>query len=93
MSRAKARMISKNLHWKILRQTCQVCNVYTYVYHVCMFYLFCVGTWQTKAVFPSSSLTKISSQVPLQMASMLLVNPTTAYRMLKDFVHLKEGTL
>ena len=35
---------------------------------------------------------KISQSIPLQMAATISVNPTTAYRMLTDFVNLKPGT-
>ena len=35
---------------------------------------------------------KISQSIPLQMAATISINPTTAYRMLKDFVNLKPGT-
>ena len=38
------------------------------------------------------SFTRISSAIPLELAATLSVNPTTAYRMLKDFVTLKPGT-
>ena len=35
---------------------------------------------------------KISKSIPLQMAATISINPTTAYRMLKDFINLKSGT-
>lgn len=34
---------------------------------------------------------KVSSSVPVEFAATLQVNPPTAYRMLKDFVHLRPG--
>ena len=56
--------------------------------HVCFAY---VGTWQTCGVFQADDWIKIAKEVPLNLAATLLVNPCTAYRMLKDFVQLKEG--
>ncbi|XP_058791718.1 enoyl-[acyl-carrier-protein] reductase, mitochondrial [Phymastichus coffea] len=49
------------------------------------------GTWQTHGIYESHELFKIHSQMDTAVASMLNVNPCTAYRMLKDFVALKEG--
>lgn len=49
------------------------------------------GTWQTCGVFQADDWIKIAKDVPLNLAATLLVNPCTAYRMLKDFVQLKEG--
>ena len=36
---------------------------------------------------------KVSKSMPLHMAATLSINPTTAYRMLKDFVDLKKGNI
>lgn len=51
------------------------------------------GTWQTGGVFQADDWIKIPKGVPLNLAATLLVNPCTAYRMLKDFVPLEEGKL
>ncbi|KAG2169282.1 hypothetical protein VTO58DRAFT_109144 [Aureobasidium pullulans] len=51
------------------------------------------GTWRTHAQTTTENLLKIedkSGLTPLQ-AGTVSVNPCTAYRMLKDFVALKEG--
>lgn len=42
-------------------------------------------------MFQADDWIKIAKDVPLNLAATLLVNPCTAYRMLKDFVQLKEG--
>jgi trans-2-enoyl-CoA reductase len=52
------------------------------------------GTWRTRAAMPASDvqlLPGFNDQVSLVHAATLTVNPSTAYRMLKDFVQLKEG--
>lgn len=49
------------------------------------------GTWRTEAVAPSSNVMKISEKIKLEDAATIAVNPCTAYRMLEDFVALKEG--
>lgn len=52
------------------------------------------GTWRTHAALPASDvqlLPGFNNQVSLVHAATLTVNPSTAYRMLKDFVELKEG--
>lgn len=51
------------------------------------------GTWRTHGVTHSDRLLKVPSDgsiTPVQAAT-VSVNPCTAYRMLKDFVPLKEG--
>ena len=51
------------------------------------------GTWRTHAQMTPSNLLKIENKegiTPIQ-AGTVSVNPCTAYRMLKDFVQLKEG--
>jgi len=35
---------------------------------------------------------KIPNDIPFEFAATVSVNPSTAYRMLKDFVDLKEGS-
>ncbi|XP_012538713.2 enoyl-[acyl-carrier-protein] reductase, mitochondrial isoform X1 [Monomorium pharaonis] len=49
------------------------------------------GIWRTQANYNFKDLMKIPSDVDLVVASMMNVNPCTAYRMLKDFVPLKPG--
>ncbi|XP_033330834.1 enoyl-[acyl-carrier-protein] reductase, mitochondrial [Megalopta genalis] len=50
-----------------------------------------LGTWRTHATYNSGELMKVPKDVGTIEASMLNVNPCTAYRMLKDFVSLKAG--
>ncbi|KAI4496689.1 hypothetical protein M0804_000499 [Polistes exclamans] len=50
-----------------------------------------LGTWRTDAIYESKDLLKIPKEVGIVEASMMNVNPCTAYRMLKDFVCLKHG--
>nr|XP_012218506.1 PREDICTED: probable trans-2-enoyl-CoA reductase, mitochondrial [Linepithema humile]XP_012218507.1 PREDICTED: probable trans-2-enoyl-CoA reductase, mitochondrial [Linepithema humile] len=49
------------------------------------------GIWRTQANYDSKDVMKISSDISLVEASMMNVNPCTAYRMLRDFVSLKPG--
>ncbi|KAM5269779.1 enoyl-[acyl-carrier-protein] reductase, mitochondrial isoform 1-T1 [Hipposideros larvatus] len=50
-----------------------------------------LGTWRTEAVFSEEALVAVPSDIPLQSAATLAVNPCTAYRMLMDFEQLKPG--
>ncbi|XP_054996824.1 enoyl-[acyl-carrier-protein] reductase, mitochondrial isoform X2 [Sorex araneus] len=50
-----------------------------------------LGTWRTEAVFRADALIRVPSDIPLQSAATLGVNPCTAYRMLKDFEQLRPG--
>lgn len=50
-----------------------------------------LGTWRTHVVLTSDVLLKIPKDLGIVEAATLTVNPCTAYRMLKDFVELKEG--
>ena len=43
-----------------------------------------VGTWQTLATIPVKGLFKVPSDIPVEMAAMCMVNPPTAWRMLRD---------
>lgn len=49
------------------------------------------GTWRTVAVSDQEMLRKVPNDVPAISAATIMVNPCTAYRMLKDFVCLHEG--
>ncbi|XP_012267600.2 enoyl-[acyl-carrier-protein] reductase, mitochondrial [Athalia rosae] len=49
------------------------------------------GTWRTHATYNSQQLLKVPKELGNIEASMLNVNPCTAYRMLKDFACLKRG--
>jgi len=49
------------------------------------------GTWRTHAVTSENNLLKISSDIPIHQAASISVNPSTALRLLEDFVSLKEG--
>ncbi|XP_039714638.1 enoyl-[acyl-carrier-protein] reductase, mitochondrial isoform X2 [Pteropus medius] len=50
-----------------------------------------LGTWRTEAVFSEEALIRVPSDIPLQTAATLSVNPCTAYRMLMDFEQLQPG--
>lgn len=50
-----------------------------------------LGTWRSHALFKETDVVKVPSDLPLPEAANITVNPCTAYRMLKDFVDLKEG--
>ncbi|XP_055253838.1 enoyl-[acyl-carrier-protein] reductase, mitochondrial isoform X3 [Moschus berezovskii] len=50
-----------------------------------------LGTWRTEAVFGEEELITVPSDIPLQSAATLGVNPCTAYRMLVDFEQLQPG--
>jgi trans-2-enoyl-CoA reductase len=49
------------------------------------------GTWQTNPVFPQEHLHKIPCDIPIALAAAMMINPPSAYLMLKDFVQLQEG--
>lgn len=50
-----------------------------------------MGTWRTHALYPSQKLYKIPRNVEHIDAATITVNPSTAYRMLRDFVQLNKG--
>ncbi|KAK8447104.1 hypothetical protein SEVIR_8G020425v4 [Setaria viridis] len=49
------------------------------------------GTWQTYIVKNESVWHKVRSDVPMEYAATVTVNPLTALRMLRDFVQLNPG--
>ncbi|CAL4996022.1 unnamed protein product [Urochloa decumbens] len=49
------------------------------------------GTWQTYIVKHQSVWHKVRSDVPMEYAATITVNPLTALRMLQDFVQLNPG--
>ncbi|KAM0684745.1 hypothetical protein MDAP_000520 [Mitosporidium daphniae] len=51
------------------------------------------GTWREESFVCSNDLIKVDNTLPLAMASMLHVNPCTAYRLLDDFSIMKPGSL
>lgn len=52
-----------------------------------------LGTWRTHGIYESAQLFPIpfASDLPTTTLATLLVNPPTAYRLLKDFVQRKQG--
>lgn len=50
-----------------------------------------LGTWQTHIIFPDKDLLKVPSNVDNVNAATVIVNPATAFRMLRDFVQLSPG--
>jgi len=51
-----------------------------------------VGTWAEQVVCPAEHLLKIPSDTPVEQASMLKVNPLTAWCMLTQFIDLPKGS-
>jgi mitochondrial enoyl-[acyl-carrier protein] reductase / trans-2-enoyl-CoA reductase len=51
------------------------------------------GTWRKQLLSCAESWMKIPKDIPVNHASMLAVNPCTAFRMLKDFVTLEPGDI
>lgn len=50
-----------------------------------------LGTWRPELICPAESLLRVPTDLPVEAAATILVNPCTAYRMLEDFVELKAG--
>ncbi|KYR02553.1 trans-2-enoyl-CoA reductase [Tieghemostelium lacteum] len=50
-----------------------------------------VGTWRTKGVFNEKQFHKVPSDIPAEYLASVSINPTTAYRLLEDFVKLQAG--
>lgn len=50
-----------------------------------------LGTWRTHAIFQSENLYKVPKDVQDANAATITVNPSTAFRMLRDFIQLKSG--
>ena len=51
-----------------------------------------VGTWAEQVVCPADYVLKIPSATPVEQASMLKVNPLTAWCMLTQFIDLPKGS-
>mmetsp|Transcript_22694 Transcript_22694/g.21919 ORF Transcript_22694/g.21919 Transcript_22694/m.21919 type:complete len:298 (-) Transcript_22694:342-1235(-) len=49
------------------------------------------GTWRQEAVAQEKELIKVANNIPAAYASTLAINPSTAYRLLRDFVNLSPG--
>lgn len=49
------------------------------------------GVWQEAVTAEADAFEKAPADLPLEMAAMAFINPPTAYRLLHDFVELKEG--
>lgn len=49
------------------------------------------GTWRTHAVVGEDDLIRVPGDIPVEYAATLSVNPSTAYRLLRDFGHLRPG--
>lgn len=50
-----------------------------------------LGTWRTHAVLDASQVYKVRDDIDCVPLAGITSNPSTAYRMLKDFVNLKPG--
>lgn len=51
-----------------------------------------VGTWAEQVVCPADHILKIPADTPVEQASMLKVNPLTAWCMLTQFIDLPKGS-
>lgn len=49
------------------------------------------GTWRSQGVAEETQLLKVPNDIPPEYAATISVNPSTAYRMLSDFVDLQPG--
>ena len=49
------------------------------------------GTWRSHAIVPKDAFIKIPNNLDRNACATIQVNPSTAFRMLMDFVKLKEG--
>lgn len=50
-----------------------------------------LGVWAEGVTAAADAFEKAPDDLPLEMAAMAFINPPTAYRLLHDFVELKEG--
>lgn len=50
-----------------------------------------VGTWSERVIAPVSRVFPVPPSVTPETGALLIVNPATAWRMLADFVELREG--
>jgi len=50
-----------------------------------------IGTWRSHVVCDSDTFIRVRNDMPVLGAATMLINPCTAYRMLKDYVDLKPG--
>ncbi|NDV61383.1 zinc-binding dehydrogenase [Puniceicoccales bacterium CK1056] len=48
------------------------------------------GSWQTLVTVPAADLMVVPNEIPVEMAAMVMVNPPTAWRILRD-AHLDDG--
>ena len=49
------------------------------------------GTWRSRALAKEDDLIRVPNDIPVAYAATLAVNPSTAYRMLRDFRKLEPG--
>ncbi|GFO01702.1 enoyl-[acyl-carrier-protein] reductase, mitochondrial [Plakobranchus ocellatus] len=49
------------------------------------------GTWQTFKLTEDTEVIKVRNDIPVLAAATILINPCSAYRMLKDFADLQAG--
>ncbi|XP_075051616.1 enoyl-[acyl-carrier-protein] reductase, mitochondrial isoform X3 [Mixophyes fleayi] len=50
-----------------------------------------LGTWRTEGVFSEEALVRVPSDISVEGAATLSVNPCTAYRLLSDYETLRPG--
>ena len=61
------------------------------MYHCNYYRINISGTWRTHVVDSASKFISVTQDISVNFAATLQVNPPTAYRMLKDFIHLQPG--
>lgn len=52
---------------------------------------FTLGTWSERVVVRADRIAVVPEEMDMGLAALLMVNPATAWRMLHDFVSLREG--
>lgn len=61
--------------------------------NICYVMMTYTGTWRETLVCHHDKLLVVPATLPINLAATLMVNPPTAYRMMSDFVDLKEGNM
>ena len=49
------------------------------------------GTWCTHKICADDTVIGVRNDISVEGAATLMINPASAFRMLEDYVHLKEG--
>lgn len=62
-------------------------------YWIFIYFCICIfkGTWRSHRVCDVTDLIKVRNDIPVEYAATIASNPSTAFRLLSDFVTLKKG--